>query len=84
MSAGTDFTDGLMLLDDIEAVSNGLANGDWLNVTIGSVSAGLSVLDPIGTLFENGVGWLLEHLHPLSTMLDELTGDPAQVARSCQ
>lgn len=84
MSTGTDFTDGLMLLDDIEAVSNGLANGDWLNVTIGSVSAGLSVLDPIGTLFENGAGWLLEHLHPLSTMLDELTGDPAQVAALAQ
>ena len=72
MSTGTDFTDGLMLLDDIEAVSNGLANGDWLNVTIGSVSAELSVLDPIGTLFENGAGWLSlveSYLQPAGTPL---------------
>lgn len=84
MSTTTDATAGLMLLDDIEAVTEGLANGDWLSVTLGSVSTVSSMIDPIGTLFENGVGWLLEHIEPLSTMLHELTGDPAQVQALAQ
>lgn len=75
----SDLTAGLTLVEDITTAAEGLRNGDWLSTTLGSLSVGASMLDPVGTLFEQGIGWVLEHLQPLSGWLDQLTGDPAQV-----
>lgn len=80
----TDLTAGLTLVDDITTASEGLRNGDWLSASLGSLSVGASFMDPIGTLFEQGIGWILEHLQPLSGWLDQLTGDPDQVLALAQ
>lgn len=79
LTSGGDWSAGLTVLDDLQSVSDGLASGDWLNVTLGTVSGGASLLDPIGTLAEQGAGWLIEHLQPLKGWLEELTGSPGQV-----
>lgn len=36
-------------------------------------------LDPFGAILAAGVGWLMEHVGPLSDALDSLTGDPDQI-----
>lgn len=65
----TDLTAGLTLVDDITTAADGLRNGDWLSASLGTLSAGAAFLDPIGTLFEQGIGWALEHLQPLAGWL---------------
>lgn len=80
----TDLTAGLTLVEDINMAADGLRNGDWLSASLGSLSVGASFMDPIGTLFEQGIGWLLENLQPLAGWLDQLTGDPGQVQALAQ
>ncbi len=38
-----------------------------------------AVMDPLGTLFGAGIGWLIEHISFLHKGLDMLAGDPAAV-----
>ncbi|WGL53254.1 hypothetical protein P5P86_05365 [Nocardioides sp. BP30] len=38
-----------------------------------------AVSDPIGTLLSAGAGWLMDHLDPLKSWLNDLTGDAAAV-----
>ena len=52
------------------------------------VGAGLDglalVSDPVGSLLQYGVAWLIEHVRPLTEALDWLAGDPAQIAAHAQ
>lgn len=47
------------------------------------MAAGLDMLafvtDPLRQLVSWGVGWLIEHVRPLSDALDALAGDPDQI-----
>jgi hypothetical protein len=79
---------GVWIAEDIEQIGHGVRSGSWLDGSLGMVSAGLDglalVSDPIGTLLQYGVAWLIEHVRPLSQALDWLAGDPAAIAGQAQ
>ena len=75
---------GVWIAEDIDLIAQGVRNGDWIDTTLGGISAGLDALalisDPAGALLQYGIAWLIEHVKPLSEALDWLAGDPAQIA----
>ncbi|MFC3382905.1 WXG100 family type VII secretion target [Couchioplanes azureus] len=75
---------GVWIAEDIEQIAHGVQSGSWIDGTLGAVSAGLDALafvsDPVGALLQYGVAWLLEHVKPLSEVLDWLAGNPAHIA----
>jgi uncharacterized protein YukE len=79
---------GVWIAEDIEAILAGVQNGSWIDTTIGAVSAGLDALafvsDPIGSLLQYGVAWIIEHVKPLTEALDWLAGDPGQIEAHAQ
>ncbi|WP_434740256.1 WXG100 family type VII secretion target [Micromonospora sp. SH-82] len=79
---------GLWIAEDIELIHTGIRNGNWIDGTLGVVSAGLDALafvtDPAGALLQYGIAWLIEHVKPLSEALDWLAGDPAQITAHAQ
>jgi len=44
------------------------------------LDAACTVIDPIGTLVSLGAGFLIEHFNPMKGWLDDLVGNPAEVA----
>jgi hypothetical protein len=79
---------GIFLAEDVDSLMAVFSGGTWIDSTIGGVAAGLDTLalvtDPLGQLVAWGVGWLIEHLKPLSDGLDALAGDPDQIAAYAQ
>ena len=79
---------GVWIAEDIESIMAGVKSGSWVDASIGGVSAGLDALalvsDPIGSLLQYGVAWIIEHVKPLSQALDWLAGDPGQIAGHAQ
>jgi len=79
----TTGTTGLWLVEDIQQTVEAINSRSWVDVGIGSATLGLDALavaiDPIGALVSMGVAWLLEHVKPLSDVLDWLAGDPDQI-----
>lgn len=79
---------GVWLAEDVELIAQGIRNGSWIDGTLGAVGAGLDTLalisDPVGTLLQYGISWLIEHVKPLTEALDWLAGDPAQIAAHAQ
>lgn len=75
---------GVFLAEDVDALRASFSSGGWVDPAIGGIGAGLDTLafvtDPLGQLVSWGVGWLIEHLKPLSDALDALAGDPDQIA----
>jgi hypothetical protein len=75
---------GIFLAEDVDSLMAAFSGGTWIDTTIGGLAAGLDALafvtDPLGQLVAWGVGWLIEHLKPLSDALDALAGDPDQIA----
>ncbi len=83
-SGASDPWAGVWLAEDIETIHSGIAGGSWIDGTLGGVSAGLDTLalvsDPLGTLLEYGVAWIIEHVKPLTEALDWLAGNPAEIS----
>ncbi|MER7165333.1 WXG100 family type VII secretion target [Micromonospora sp. NPDC000207] len=79
---------GLWIAEDIELIHTGIRNGNWIDGTLGVVSAGLDALalvtDPAGALLQYGIAWLIEHVKPLTQALDWLAGDPTQITAHAQ
>lgn len=71
---------GIGLLESAQDLSNGVKDGSWVEGGLGALGTGLEVLsmviDPLGTLAQYGVAWLIEHVRPLKEALDWLAGDP--------
>jgi uncharacterized protein YukE len=84
----TDPLAGAWLAEDVETILAGVKSGSWIDTTLGAVSAGLDALafisDPIGSLLQYGVAWIIEHVRPLSEALDWLAGDPGQISAHAQ
>ncbi|MEU8213748.1 WXG100 family type VII secretion target [Micromonospora sp. NPDC049044] len=80
----THWYTGFGLAEDVADAVSGIESGSWIDSTIGGVATSMdalaTVLDPLGSLVSWGVGWLLEHVKPLSDALDWLAGDPDQIA----
>lgn len=70
-------------LESLVATGNALAGGDWVEASVMGVATGLETLgaiaDPLGALLSAGVGWVIEHLEPFPSWLDDLAGDPDQI-----
>ena len=79
---------GVWIAEDVQTILAGIKSGSWIDTTLGAVSAGLDALafisDPIGSLLQYGVAWIIEHVKPLSEALDWLAGDPGQIAAHAQ
>ena len=79
---------GVAIADDIDGLMSGYRSGNWIDAAIGGVATSLDALalitDPLGQLVSWGVGWLIEHVRPLSDALDALAGDPDQIAAYAQ
>lgn len=79
---------GVWIAEDIELIIQGVKHGSWVDGTLGVVGAALDGLalisDPVGSLLQYGVAWIIEHVRPLSEALDWLAGDPAQIAAHAQ
>ncbi|MEV4822054.1 hypothetical protein [Micromonospora sp. NPDC049274] len=79
---------GIFIAEDIDALMAGYTSGGWIDVAIGGVATSMDALafvtDPLGQLVAWGVGWLIEHVKPLSDALDELAGDPDQITAYAQ
>jgi hypothetical protein len=69
---------GSHLIADGQALSSAMKNGDWLDGGIaflqGLGDAAAALTDPIGTIVNCGLGWVMSHLAPLSTWLNQLAG----------
>jgi len=83
VAPGTTFS-GSRVIESGRALSDAVTSGNWLDGgmafldTLGDAAAALT--DPIGTLTACGLGWVMEHLKPLSTWLDQLAGSASNVA----
>jgi hypothetical protein len=79
---------GVWIAEDIEQIGQGVRSGSWVDASLGVAGAGLDglalVSDPLGTLPQYGVAWLIEHVRPLSEALDWLAGDPGAIAAQAQ
>ncbi|MEC3977796.1 DUF6531 domain-containing protein [Amycolatopsis sp. H20-H5] len=71
---------GIGIAESAVDLANGVKDGSWVEAGLGAVGVGLEALslitDPIGTLIQYGVSWLLEHVQPLKDCLDWLAGNP--------
>src|ERR671933_612138 len=83
-----DAWSGVWIAEDIEALSQGVKHGDWVDTSLGAIGFGLDALaivsDPVGVLLQYGVAWIIEHVKPLTEALDWLAGDPAQISANAQ
>lgn len=74
---------GAYLLQDAADLSHALQSGDWVEGGIAAFSTVLdtvgAVIDPIGTLLANGLGWVLDHIEPLRGWLQDLSGNASEV-----
>jgi hypothetical protein len=82
--SSTTWSTGLGLVEDARELSAGIQNNSWVDATLGGVGGSLDVLavavDPLGSMFAWGVGWLMEHVKPLKDALDWLAGKPDEIA----
>ncbi|MDA3647596.1 DUF6531 domain-containing protein [Saccharopolyspora indica] len=74
---------GVPILESVDETKKAIESGDWASGVMGAVGTGLDALgmalDPFGAILSAGVGWLMEHVGPLSDALDSLTGDADQI-----
>lgn len=79
---------GVWIAEDIQLIGEGVKNGSWIDGGLGVVGAALDglalVSDPVGSLLQYGVAWIIEHVRPLTEALDWLAGDPEQIAAHAQ
>lgn len=80
----TTWYSGVGIAETIDMTVDGIRNGSWIDVGLGGIGAvaetAVWVLDPVGALVAAGFGYAVEHIKPLSDVLDWLAGDPDQVA----
>lgn len=74
---------GAFLIEDGQSLVHAVQSGDWLEGGVAAfsslVDAAAAVIDPIGTLIANGLGWVLDHIEPLKGWLNDFTGDAGEV-----
>lgn len=79
---------GIGIAESAMDIYNGVDNKSWIEGGLGVAGTGLEALslamDPVGTLLQYAVSWLMEHVKPLSDALDWLAGDADQIAAYAQ
>lgn len=76
-------TDALGPVSSFSEAASSAGEGDWvegaLNAGLGGLETLGAIADPLGGVLSAGIGWVLEHVEPVSSWFDELAGDPAQI-----
>lgn len=71
---------GAGIVESYNDLAMAIDSGSWIDASVAGLGAALetvgAVIDPIGTLASAGVGWLIEHVEPLTEALDMLAGNP--------
>ena len=79
----TTATSGTGLIDDIVGLSTAIRDGNWVDAALNGVATvmdGLATaIDPIGSLIAWGIGWVLDHVDPLKSWLNDLTGNAGAI-----
>jgi len=79
--AGTHHSD---FYGGVTDVTNLIKSDTWAEGLANGVGVGLDVasaaIDPFGTLVSWGAGFLIQHFDPMKSWLNDLAGDPAEVA----
>lgn len=79
---------GLLVIESGADLAEAIGNGDWaMGVLAGAgfaLDAVATVIDPLGSVIAMGIGWVLEHVEPLKSWFNELTGDAGEVAGFAQ
>jgi len=87
-SAGPGAFAGIAPVEDIQQIHQAVQSGSWVDGALGVAGGALDALafvsDPIGSLLQYGVAWIIEHVKPLSEALDWLAGDPGQITAHAQ
>jgi uncharacterized protein YukE len=82
------YTAGAGLVDDIALIADGIASKSWVDVTLGAVGGALDgvafAFDPIGMLGAWAASWVMEHVQPLTDVLNKVGGDPGAVIAGAQ
>ena len=80
----TEPPSGLPLIDEFAGFVTDVETGSVVDPVISGATAALdmiaTVTDPLAAVAAAGVAWLLENVQPLREALDELTGDPQEIA----
>ncbi|MFC7491675.1 MULTISPECIES: hypothetical protein [unclassified Knoellia] len=75
---------GAGLIDSGASYCEAIQSNNWIDMALSSVAVGFDVYatisDPLGSLFAAGIGWIIDHLDPIKTWFDELTGNPEAVS----
>ncbi|GLZ32413.1 hypothetical protein Lesp02_46010 [Lentzea sp. NBRC 105346] len=75
---------GIGIAESVADVAQGIESGSWIDIGLGVLGVGLEGLsiyvDPLGSLLSAGFAWLIEHVKPLSDVLDWLAGNADLVA----
>lgn len=74
---------GTGLVDDVVSLSEDVSSGSWVAAGLDGFGTAMDVAatvsDPLGSAIAAGIGFILDHLDPLKSWLDDLTGNPGQV-----
>lgn len=74
---------GTGILESGESLCTAIQSGDWVAGGISAFSLALDtvgmVLDPIGSLISMGLGWVIDHIDPIKSWFNDLTGDAGEV-----
>ncbi|GAA3459265.1 hypothetical protein ACFFSW_08215 [Saccharothrix longispora] len=75
---------GIGIAESAADLYNGVSSGSWVEGGLGFAGTGLEMLslalDPLGTLLQYAVSWIIEHVGPLRDALNWLAGDADQIA----
>ncbi|WP_051386130.1 WXG100 family type VII secretion target [Actinokineospora inagensis] len=75
---------GIGVVESAVDIYNGVEDKSWIEGGLGVAGTGLEMLslaiDPIGTLGQYAVSWVIEHVKPLRDALNWLAGDADQIS----
>ncbi len=78
-----DAFSGTGLLESGTSMCRAISDGDWVDMALSGVAMGFDVyataMDPLGSLFAAGIGWIIDHLQPIKGWFDDLAGNPESV-----
>ncbi|USX48871.1 hypothetical protein [Lentzea sp. HUAS12] len=79
----TAWSAGLNLVEPAADAVSAVQRGDWAEAGINILGAGVDALgfltDPFGTLLSSAFAWFIEHVEPLTSMLNSLAGNPGVI-----
>lgn len=76
-------TSGAGLIDSGTSLYQAIESKNWVDAALSGVAVGFDAVatysDPLGSLFAAGIGWIIDHLDPIKSWFDDLTGNPEGV-----